>query len=205
MQRKSFKIIGTVIFAAFIVAIVMSVVYNQSLTDIDKKESLLSLISTVENENENNVVKVDYMALNDEAIDELEVNVVENKNFAAVFYKSNNRNNIIVLKKSKLFSNKYKYFGNSSSTNSYSVFNYQQSEHSKLKYVVAVSSENNEAKGVSLFKDNSKANDEETEAETEKRTKDSIIKIDFDEIPYYNLFVDEFDCDDGDYIETEFY
>lgn len=60
-------------------------------------------------------------------------------------------------------------------------------------------------KGISLFKANSNANDEENEVETEKRTKDSIIKMDFDEFPYYDLFVDEFDCDDGDYIEAEFY
>lgn len=197
MIIKKLKFVNALILSVLVAvaALVFFVTYNNYLTDINSRKDILNIISYYENKNGMNSFNIDYKSLSDEKIEDLDLNIIENKDFAAIFYKSNNRNNIIVLHKSKLFVSKYNYFGSSSSTDANSLFMFEQKRHGKLTYIVAVNAKNGKDKsGISISKFNSYTNES-----------DSIVKMDFDEVPYYDLFVDEFCCDEGDYIEAEYY
>lgn len=176
MKSKKIKLL-IILFILFLVIVAFSsVLYSQSLTDIESSQSVLELISKQDG----------YMPEDTKAS---EYQIIENKNYCAVFYENNNKNNTIILQKSSLFPSKYKYFAADSTTSSYGKFKYALNADGKFLYVASISiREYDDFDGISAFCIS------KTNLNTNKNT------IDFREtvgtIPYFDLFVDEFETDD---------
>lgn len=176
MKSRRFKLIFIILSVFATVFVCIGIIYNQSLTDIESSQSVLEMISNHDG----------YMPDDSE---DLEYQIVENKNYCAVFYEINNKNNTIILQKSSLFPSKYKYFASDSTTSSYGKFKYALNANGKFLYIASISiREYEDFDGISEFCIS------KTNLDTQKNTIEFRETVDTK--PYFDLFVNEFETND---------
>lgn len=133
MKKKNKVIIPIFAVIAVIAAgIIALAVYNSSLIDVDNYKEIDTLMkSTQQNFAENEPYKKYNKTVSDEVIKKTEYYLVKNKDYAAVFYKLDGNTDVIILKKEKKLSNKYKVI-NSSSTDKHIEKYIEKDENTKL-------------------------------------------------------------------------
>ncbi len=120
-MKKKIKVVIPIaaVIAVIAAGIIAFAVYNSSLIDVDNYKEIDALMkSTQQSFAENKPYKKYNKAVSDEVIKKTEYYLVKNKDYAAAFYKLDGNTDVIILKKDKKLSNKYKVI-NSSSTDKY--------------------------------------------------------------------------------------
>lgn len=143
MKRKvKILILVSIAVLAIIIFAVFTKYYN-SLIDVNSRINVIQAIAAVEDKNtDNELFAFAFEAEPAECINTIDYNIIKKSDYAVVLYETAQRNNVLVLKKAKLFKAKYKYFASSSGSSSYEINNFTAHKKDKIEYMSVVSIRN---------------------------------------------------------------
>lgn len=176
-MKKKLKVIIPIVAVIAVIAagIIALAVYNGSLIDVDNYKEIDTLMkSTQQNFAENEPYKKYNKTVSDEVIKKTEYYLVKNKDYAAVFYKLDGNTDVIILKKDRKLSNKYKVI-NSSSTDKHIEKYIEKDENTKL-FALYITKNKHKFDTVKVV---------------DKSGKKELFSQKINSYPFYVLFVDD--------------
>ncbi len=194
-MKKSKKLIALITVFLFIVILIVvdAFVYNSKLIDVQDRKSILNTIAFAESgKNSNSLYKSVSKNERHEDINSIEYDMAQKGDYSAIFYEYQGRNNIIVLKKSKIAQSKYEYFGSDSSSSSLGAYNYSEVTKNGTLFIAAISIR--QMANYNDFKNTNEISITKINRATKEKTEDSVEGI--DKVPYFNLIVKESPADD---------
>ncbi len=176
MKKKAKIIIGVIVAGIVILAGVISlIVYDNSLTDIDKGDDIYSAIKSAQQSfSENEAYKKFNKPVSDEEVKTAEYFVMKNGDYASIFYQLNSNTNVLILKKSNFSGTKYKLIA-SSSTEDYIEKSITTDEDKKI---------------FSLFVTQNKQKFDTVKI-VDKNSKKELFTQKINAYPYYTLYVND--------------